>query len=48
MIAIVTGPLRTEGWILVSLAFPLYYLVASWVVTLAECRRGRRRGTVHG
>ena len=46
MIAIVTGPLQTEGWILVSLTFPLYYLVASWVVTLAEWRRGR--ATAHG
>ena len=42
MIAILTGPLQTEGWILVSLAFPLYYLVASWVVTLGEWRQGRR------
>lgn len=45
MLAIVTGRLETEAWILASLAFPLYYLAASWTVTLTQWRRGR--GTVH-
>lgn len=43
-LVIVTSRLETEGWILGSLVFPLYYLAASWAVTLAEWRRGR--GTV--
>ena len=46
MLAIVAGPLEADAWILGSLAFPLYYLAASWVVTLAEWRRGR--GTARG
>ncbi|NBC30289.1 MAG: CDP-alcohol phosphatidyltransferase [Spirochaetes bacterium] len=46
MLAIVAGPLEADAWILASLAFPLYYLAASWIVTLTEWRRGR--GTVRG
>lgn len=42
MLAIVTGQLETEAWILASLIFPLFYLAASWGVTLTEWRQERR------
>ncbi len=41
VLAIVTGQLNGDGWILGSLIFPVYYLAASWAVTLTQWKAAR-------
>ena len=42
VLAGLAGPART--WLLASLAFPAWYMLASWAVTLRDWRRGIERG----